>query len=337
MRVDPLKVIAEIPEKMAPWIKVGQPVELQRRRLSGQDVHRQGVAHQPGGQHRDARVPVRSAGAEQRRAAQAGHVRARAHRERRRSSTVLTVPYSAMQYRYGVNRVFVVDGDKLTVRELKVGDRLGDRIEIVSGVKAGERVAVDATSTSWPTALKVTVDKTSGVAHVLRTLRPPAGVRDDAGDVARRARDLLVPRSRRRSVPEGRSGDGQRHPVAARREPRRDVVVGDRADGAGDQRRLRHRRDLGAHQRGQGQHHRPLRARARPQRRRQRRAREGRRRDQERAAGAAAAGHHQGRPGRRPGDVADGVVRRDEPADADRDRRQAGLARRSRRSTASAR
>jgi len=28
VRVDPLKVIAEIPEKMAPWISVGQPVEL---------------------------------------------------------------------------------------------------------------------------------------------------------------------------------------------------------------------------------------------------------------------------------------------------------------------
>ena len=28
VRIDPLKVIAEIPEKMAPWIKVGQPVEL---------------------------------------------------------------------------------------------------------------------------------------------------------------------------------------------------------------------------------------------------------------------------------------------------------------------
>ena len=29
VRVDPLKVIAEIPEKMAPWIKDGQPVQLQ--------------------------------------------------------------------------------------------------------------------------------------------------------------------------------------------------------------------------------------------------------------------------------------------------------------------
>ncbi len=41
-----------------------------------------------------------------------------------------------------MNRVFVVDGDKLVVRELKVGERLGDRIEILSGVDAGEQVAV---------------------------------------------------------------------------------------------------------------------------------------------------------------------------------------------------
>ena len=36
---------------MAPWVKVGQPVDAAGRRLPGQDVHRHGVAHQPGGQH----------------------------------------------------------------------------------------------------------------------------------------------------------------------------------------------------------------------------------------------------------------------------------------------
>ena len=40
---------------------------------------------------------------------------------------MLTLPYAALQYRYGVNRVFVVDGDQLAVaKELKVGERLGD-------------------------------------------------------------------------------------------------------------------------------------------------------------------------------------------------------------------
>jgi len=54
----------------------------------------------------------------------------------------MTLPFAALQYRYGVNRVFVVAGDHLVARELKVGERLGDRIEIVSGVNAGDPVAM---------------------------------------------------------------------------------------------------------------------------------------------------------------------------------------------------
>jgi multidrug efflux pump subunit AcrA (membrane-fusion protein) len=54
----------------------------------------------------------------------------------------MSVPYSAIQYRYGVNRVFVVDGDHVAARELKVGERMGDRIEVVEGVKPGDIVAV---------------------------------------------------------------------------------------------------------------------------------------------------------------------------------------------------
>jgi multidrug efflux pump subunit AcrA (membrane-fusion protein) len=67
---------------------------------------------------------------------------ARVHIESGKVDDVLTLPYSALQYRYGVNRVFVVNGDKLAMRELAVGERMGERIEIVKGVKAGERVAV---------------------------------------------------------------------------------------------------------------------------------------------------------------------------------------------------
>ena len=44
-------------------------------------------------------------------------------------------------YPAGLASVFVIADNKLTVRELQVGERLGDRIEIVSGVKEGEHVA----------------------------------------------------------------------------------------------------------------------------------------------------------------------------------------------------
>jgi RND family efflux transporter MFP subunit len=66
---------------------------------------------------------------------------ARVRIQTNKTDHVLTLSYAALQYRYGVNRVFVVDGDHLVARELRVGERLGDRIEIVSGVKAGDPVA----------------------------------------------------------------------------------------------------------------------------------------------------------------------------------------------------
>ena len=62
---------------------------------------------------------------------------ARVHIESGKVDDVLTLPYAALQYRYGVNRVFVVDGDKLAVRELKVGERLGDRIEVIERRQGG--------------------------------------------------------------------------------------------------------------------------------------------------------------------------------------------------------
>ena len=47
-----------------------------------------------------------------------------------------------MQYRYGVYRAFTVAGDKLQSRELKTGDRVGDRMEILDGLSRGDRVAL---------------------------------------------------------------------------------------------------------------------------------------------------------------------------------------------------
>jgi membrane fusion protein, multidrug efflux system len=141
VRVEPRKVIAEIPERMGPWIKVGQSVNLQvdaypDKTLTG-TVSRisPAVNIQTRAFAFEARVPNGEA------LLKPGTF-ARVRLETSRVEPVLTLPYSAMQYRYGVNRVFVVDGDHVTAHELKTGERLGERIEIVSGVKAGDAVAV---------------------------------------------------------------------------------------------------------------------------------------------------------------------------------------------------
>ena len=67
---------------------------------------------------------------------------ARVHIETTRTEPVLTVPFGAIQYRYGVNRLFVVADDHLVIRELNLGDREKDRVEVSSGVKAGEPIAL---------------------------------------------------------------------------------------------------------------------------------------------------------------------------------------------------
>jgi multidrug efflux pump subunit AcrA (membrane-fusion protein) len=141
VRLDPLKVIAEIPEKMAPWISDGRPVELlvdaYRDRTFSGTVTRISPAVNPATRAFPFEAIVPNADA----VLKPGTF-ARVHVESGKVDEVLTLPYAAMQYRYGVNRVFVVQGDRLAVRELEVGERLGDRIEVTKGVKAGERVAI---------------------------------------------------------------------------------------------------------------------------------------------------------------------------------------------------
>ena len=141
VRVDPLKVIAEIPEKMAPWIKDGQPVQLKVDAYPDRAFTGKVSRISPAVNTATRAFPFEALVPNQEAVLKPGTF-ARVHIESDKTDTVLTLPYSAMQYRYGVTRVFVVAGDKLSVRELKVGDRLGERIEILGGVKSGERVAV---------------------------------------------------------------------------------------------------------------------------------------------------------------------------------------------------
>jgi len=140
VRVDPLKVTAEIPERMAPWIALGQAVALKVDAFADKTITGQisrispAVNTQSRAFAFEALVPNADA------ALKPGTF-ARVRLETALVDHVLTLPYATMQYRYGVNRVFVVNGDHLSARELKLGDRVGDRVEVVDGVKAGELVA----------------------------------------------------------------------------------------------------------------------------------------------------------------------------------------------------
>jgi HlyD family secretion protein len=141
VRVDPLKAIGQIPERMAPWVQVGQEVELSvdafpDKKLIGK-ISRISPAVEPG----TRAFPFEALVPNPDRLLKPGAF-VRVHVTTALVEPVLTIPYAAMQYRYGVYRAFTVNGDRLAMHELKTGDRVGDRMEVLDGVKAGELVAL---------------------------------------------------------------------------------------------------------------------------------------------------------------------------------------------------
>jgi membrane fusion protein (multidrug efflux system) len=141
VRLDPLKVTAEIPEKMAPWINTGQRVAVQVDAYAGRTFAGKISRLSPAVNASTRAFPFEALVPNADNALKPGTF-ARVHIESGKVDEILTVPYAALQYRYGVNRAFVVQGGKLTMRELTVGERLGERIEVVSGLAAGDSVAL---------------------------------------------------------------------------------------------------------------------------------------------------------------------------------------------------
>jgi RND family efflux transporter MFP subunit len=141
VRIDPLKVTGEIPEKMVPWISVGQAVEMQVDAYPDKSIDGKMSRISPAVNSATRAFPFEALVPNGDALLKPGTF-ARVKIQTNKTDRVLTLPYSALQYRYGVNRVFVINGDHLVAKELRVGERLGDRIEIVSGVNAGEPVAM---------------------------------------------------------------------------------------------------------------------------------------------------------------------------------------------------
>ena len=141
VRVNPLKVLAEIPERMAPWVKVGQPLTLRVDAFPNRTFDATVSRISPGVNPQTRTFAVQASAPNGDGILKPGAF-ARVHLETALIEQVLTIPYDGMQYRYGVYRAFEVNGDHLVVHELKTGDRVGNRMEILDGVKLGDTIAL---------------------------------------------------------------------------------------------------------------------------------------------------------------------------------------------------
>jgi len=142
VRLHPLRLTAEIPEKFAPGIRVGQLITLRTEAFPDAPVEGRVTRISP-----DVNLKSRAFSIEADVPNADGALKpgtfARVKVATSQVDRALVVPFTAVQTRYGTSLVFTVRDDKLTGAEVKLGDRLGPRVEIVEGLEAGATIVAE--------------------------------------------------------------------------------------------------------------------------------------------------------------------------------------------------
>ena len=151
VRLQPLKLTAEVPEKFAPWIETGREMAVKVDAFPQQVFAGKVVRIAPGVNLKSRAFAIEGEVPNPDGKLKPGTF-ARVQITTDRVERAVTIPVAAVQSRYGTNRVFVVKDGQIAGREVVLGDRLGDRVEVSQGLEAGTADRRRATSSSWPTA-----------------------------------------------------------------------------------------------------------------------------------------------------------------------------------------
>lgn len=141
VKTDPIRLRLEVPERMAPWIRNGQVADVQveafeNRKFRGKvwrisptvDQSKrtfvvEALIDNPGNQLKPGSY-------------------ARASLPTNRVDRVRLAPTRALAYVFGSNKAYVVKGNTIEARDVKLGDRFENEVEIIEGVEEGEMLAV---------------------------------------------------------------------------------------------------------------------------------------------------------------------------------------------------
>ncbi len=144
VKINPLRLRIEVPERMAPWVKAGQSAQVMVEAY--QDRVFQGTVSRisPTVDQTKRTFLVEALIQNDRNELKPGSY-ARARLTTDKIETVRVVPARALNYVLGSNKAYVVKPDgTIDMRDVKVGERFPQEVEILEGVEDGETVAVSA-------------------------------------------------------------------------------------------------------------------------------------------------------------------------------------------------
>jgi len=139
VRLQPLKITAEVPEKFAPWIQTGRELSVRVDAYPSQVFTGKVVRISPAVNLRSRAFAIEGEVPNADGRLKPGTF-ARVQITTDHVERAITIPAVAVQSRYGTNRVFLVQNGQLAGKEIVLGDRLGDRVEVAQGLEAGTTI-----------------------------------------------------------------------------------------------------------------------------------------------------------------------------------------------------
>jgi membrane fusion protein (multidrug efflux system) len=145
VRTDQLRAKLAVPERWAGWVRDGAAVDLQVEAFPGETFHGKVSRINP-----SVSQDSRTFEAEALLVNLDGRLKpgffVQASIPSSKEEKTIFLPYRAVNYRYGVYKVFLLNGNRVSEKQIRpagqTDDERGRRFEVAEGLKPGDRVAV---------------------------------------------------------------------------------------------------------------------------------------------------------------------------------------------------
>jgi RND family efflux transporter MFP subunit len=141
VNIDPMRARLKVPEKMAAWVSVGQPIEVSVEAFPDRTFQGKIWRINPSVDATTRTFDVEGLVENHQSVLKPGFF-TKSSILTSKVERVLMIPRRSMTYAYGIYKVYVVNGNKLKEAEIKIGDQSGDDVEILEGLKEGDRLAI---------------------------------------------------------------------------------------------------------------------------------------------------------------------------------------------------
>lgn len=144
VKINPIRLRIEVPERMAPWVKNGQVAEVVVEAFEGRTFQGKVWRISPTVDQSKRTFVVEALIDNSRGELKPGSY-ARAKIATDKTDEVRLIPARALNYVLGTNKAYVIKPDQtIEVRDVTVGDRFPEEVEVVAGLEDGDRVAIGA-------------------------------------------------------------------------------------------------------------------------------------------------------------------------------------------------